>query len=100
MRHLCFLNYLNHLILFPGKTGKAARLTKLLAVQMLEKKFERKAQLKEKELDLRRMELELQSRKLDQEEAARKQEQEEKKKRLELELEERRTMLELLKKHL
>ena len=46
-------------------------------MEILQKKFERKAQLKEEELDLRQMELELQPRKLDQEEAAHKQEQEE-----------------------
>lgn len=57
---------------------------------MLEEKFARKAELKEKELELRRMELELQKRKMDSEE-------EERKKRVELELEERRAMLELLK---
>lgn len=77
-----------------------ARFSKLSAMQMLHNKFEQKALLKEKELELKKIELELQARKLDQEEAAQKLEQEEKKRRLDLEMEERRTMLELLKKHL
>lgn len=87
------------LLLPSEKSSKAARLNKLSAVQMLKKKFERKAELK-KELEIKKLELELQASKMDQEETARKQEQVEKNKQLELELEERRTMLELLKKHL
>ena len=54
-------------------------------MQMLYNKLERKALLKEKELELKKLELELQVRKLDQEEAAQKLEQEEKKRRLDLE---------------
>ena len=96
---LIICNNLDHFILFSGKTSKAGRLTKLSAVQILQEKFEHKAQLIEQEQELRRVELELQSRNLDQEEAACNQEQEERK-RLELELDEWRTMLQLLKKHL
>lgn len=86
-----WFNYTFLIIL--GKYFKRQRTSKLSALEVLEKKFEKKAELKEKELDLWKKELELQERKLISEE-------EERKKRVELELEERRTMMELLKKHL
>ena len=60
---------------------------------MLENKYEKKAALKEKELQLRRMELELQQRKWEMEEKERKQ-------RLDLDAEERRAFIDLIKKHI
>lgn len=75
-----------------AKKGKVTRkrATRLSAVQMLEKKNERKADLKEKELKLKSEELELQKKKFEQEAA-------EKRERLKLELEERRMFLQVLK---
>ena len=60
------------------------------AVQMLEQKNERKADLKERELKLKSEELQLQKKKFEQEAAERKE-------RLKLELEERRMFLQILK---
>ena len=54
-----------------GKNYK--RSTRLSAVEMLERKYQKKSALKEKELELKRMELELQQRKWDMEENERKQ---------------------------
>ena len=59
-------------------------------VDLFQAKFERKAELKEKELELRRMELEFQRRKWELEE-------EERKQKLQLDAEERRAFIELLK---
>ena len=75
-----------------GKKGKVTRkrATRLSAVQMLEQKNERKADLKERELKLKSEELQLQKKKFEQEAAERKE-------RLKLELEERRMFLQILK---
>ena len=90
------------LIMYAGRSSKceARRLTKFSAIVMLPKKFCKKAELKERELELKRMELELQERKLDAEEAKMKMDEEERKLRLNMELEERKAMLEFLKKRL
>jgi len=78
---------------FVGESSSLKRASKLSATEILDQRFTKKTELKEKELELRRMELELQKRKMEGEE-------EERKQRLQLELEERRALLELLKKHL
>ena len=91
----CHLSVLTPHIL--GK-GKRKRASKLSVIDLLETKFERKAQLKEKELEIRKMELELQKRKMDQDEEERKRAQEERQKRFELELAEKKSMLELIQK--
>lgn len=74
-----------------NKVKKLKCSTRLSAIDMLEKKYEKKAALKEKELELRRMELELQQRKWEMEEKERKQ-------RLELDAEERRAFIQLITK--
>jgi hypothetical protein len=71
-----------------GKKVKQ-RASKLSAVQMLSDKYKRKAELKQKELEIRKMELDLQKRKFEEE-------TEERKMRFKMEMEERRMMLELL----
>ncbi|XP_068739798.1 uncharacterized protein [Montipora capricornis] len=75
-----------------GKRGKVTRkrVTRLSAVQMLEQKNERRADLKERELKLKAEELQLQNKKFEQEAAERNE-------RLKLELEERRMFLQILK---
>lgn len=82
------------LLLFSltAKKGKVTkkRATRLSAVQMLERKNERKADLKEKELKLKYEELQLQNKKFEQEAAERNE-------RLKLELEEKRVFLQFLK---
>ena len=93
MCYLIFLLKFCNSLLFRKKYSKASAIQVLERKEVLERKFERKAELREKELELKKMELDLQRRKLEQE-------QEERKQRLELELEERRSMLDLLKKHL
>ncbi|CAB3986879.1 Hypothetical predicted protein [Paramuricea clavata] len=65
------------------------RLTKLTAMEMLANKYEKKAELKEKELEIRKMELELNTKKHESE-------VQERQRRLEVELEERRAMLGLV----
>ena len=72
------------------KGNVTKRATRLSAVQMLEKKNERKADLKEKELKLKYEELQLQNKKFEQEAAERKE-------RLKLELEEKRVFLQFRK---
>ena len=82
------------------KTTEGRKLTKLSAIEMLEKKFQQKAKLKEKELELKRFELELKKNKLEIEEAKQKEAEEERKLRLKMELEERKVMMEFIKKHM
>ena len=65
--------------------------SKLSAVEMLSQKYQQKAELKEKELEVRKMEIELQKRKFEEE-------SEERKIRFKLEMEERKVMLEMLQK--
>ena len=69
---------------------KKERGTKLSAIRMLEKKYERKSDLKERELQLKAEELELQRRKFDAE-------SDERKEKLKLEMEGRRMFLNFLK---
>lgn len=64
-------------------------MSKLSVVEMLSKEYQRKAELQEKELDLRKLELELNIRKHEME-------VKEREKRMEAELEERKTVLQLL----
>ena len=80
---------------FIDSKGKASRKrgTKLSAIQMLEKKYERKSDLKERQLQLKAEELELQRRKFDAE-------ADERKEKLNLEIEERRMFLNFLKDRL
>ena len=75
-----------------GKASKK-RGSRLSVVQMLEKKYERKSDLKERELQLKSEELELQRMKFDAE-------VDERKEKLKLEIEERRMFLNLLKDRL
>ena len=82
---LCML----HFCLFFVKGLKRRRASTLTAIEFTEKKFLKKAELKEKELVLRRVELELQQKKIEAEE-------EERKQRLQLEMEERRAIIEML----
>ena len=82
------------------KKTDSRKLTKLSAIEMLEKKFQQKAELKEKELELKRFELELKKKKLEIEEAKQKEEEEERKLRLKMELEERKMMMDFIKKHM
>ena len=70
------------------KKTESRKLTKHSAVEMLENKFQQKAELKEKALELKRFELELKKKKLEIEEAKQKEEEEERKLRLKMELEE------------
>ena len=79
----------NHFNFVEGKK----RASKISVMEMLEAKYERKAELKEKELELKRMELEIAQRRLALEE-------EERKQHLQMEMEEKKTFLELLKKHI
>ena len=74
------------------KRKKQQRASKLTALQMLSDKYQQKAELKEKELNLRRMELEFEKEKYNAE-------AEERKAKLQLKLEERRAYLALLQKH-
>ena len=69
---------------------KKRRASKLSVIEMLERKNERKADLKEKELEQRQRELEFQRQKYEEEAT-------ERKARLQLELEERRAFMSLLK---
>ena len=59
------------------KTTEGRKLTKMFAFEMLEKKFQQKAELKQKELELKRFELELKKRKLEIEIARQKETEEE-----------------------
>ena len=72
----------------PGKKVKKGA-SKLSAVQMLSDKYEKKAELRQKELEIRKLELDLQKRKFEEE-------SEERKIHFTMEMEERRMMLELL----
>ena len=86
---------LMHLLLISFTDSKKGKVTRkranhLSAVQMLEQKNERKADLKERELKLKSEELQLQKKKFEQEAAERNE-------RLKLELEERRMFLQILK---
>lgn len=74
-------------------TTKRKRFSKHSALEMLAKKNEKKAELRDKELAHRQRELDFKKMKFEAE-------SEERKEKLKLEFEERKTMLELLKKHL
>ena len=89
------------LIMYAGRNSKceARRLTKFSAIDMLNKRFCKKAELKERDRELKKMELVLLARKLDVEEIKMKRDEEEERKlRLNMELEERKSTLEFLKK--
>ena len=73
---------------FFVKGLKRRRASKLTAIEFMEKKYLKKAELKEKELVLRRVELKLQQKKFEAEE--------ERKQQLQLEMEERRAIIEML----
>lgn len=74
-----------------GPKGKVQRrASKLSAMEMLANKYNQKAELKDRELEIRKMELEFQQKKFEAE-------VEERKVKLQLELKERQTMLALLK---
>jgi len=74
-----------------GPKGKVQhRASKLRAMEMLANKYNQKAELKDRELEIRKMELEFQQKKFEAE-------VEQRKANLQLELEERQTMLALLK---
>ena len=83
------------------KRKKPQRASKLTPLQMLSDKYQQKAELKEKELNLRRMELEFEKEYNAEAEERKKYnaEAEERKAKLQLELEERRAYLALLQKH-
>ena len=79
----------------PGIADKKNKLirkraSKLSVAEVLETKYKKKAELQEKELEIRKQELDLQREKFQAE-------TEERRSRFELEMEERRMMLELLK---
>ena len=72
---------------------------RVTTAELLQEKFRKKAAIKEKELELRKLELELQQRKWALEEEERKKRMELDAERMKLEAEERRAIIELLKKH-
>ena len=82
---------INNELPFASHLGKKVkqRASKLSAVQMVSDKYEKRAELKQKELEIRKLELDLQKRKFEEE-------SEERKMRFTMEMEERRMMLELL----
>ena len=71
---------------------------RLTTTELLQEKFTSKAALKEKELEVKKMELELQQKKWQVEEEERKKRLDMDTERMRLEAEERRAMIELLKK--
>jgi len=81
------------LTLITKALKKKKRTGRMSAVEMLQKKNERKADLKEQELQIRKEELELQRRRLEEESRERQQ-------RLQLEMEERRLFLKFMKEKL
>lgn len=92
--------FYTYIILTPilGRaSAKRRRVSKLSVLEMLEQKMQRKSELKERELDIRKMELELQK-KMDREEEEGKRLEEERQKHMELEFSERRALLELIQK--
>ena len=76
--------------IFLVKQTPQKRASRLSAMEMLEAKYQRKADFKEKELEQRKLEYELQKRKYEDE-------AQERKEKLKLEMEERRVLLSLLK---
>ena len=80
--------------------AETKRTTKSSIVEMLQEKYARKAALKEKELDLKKMELELEKKKLELDEMERKKRLEMEEDRQKLEAEERRAILDLLRKNM
>lgn len=88
-----------------GKKKAATRASKLSVIELLERKFCERSELKEKELELRKMDLELMQQQMDREDKEReenmkdkKKQDKEREKRMELEFAERKAMLELLQK--
>ena len=78
------------MIFFKGCSKVRKRSSKLSVLEMLDRKYEKKAELKEKQIEQKQLELELKMKKHDEE-------AEERKQRFQLEMEERRAFLELLK---
>lgn len=87
---LCYINVTHFMCNWHFLTSARQRLSLKTTADLFRAKFERKAELKEKELELRRMELEFQRRKWELEE-------EERKQKLQLDAEERRALIDLLK---
>jgi hypothetical protein len=89
MTNPIIINSLSFLV--DKQKAKKRRVSKLSAIELLSKKYDKKIQLKEKELEIRKMELELNANQQEMEITERRQ-------RLELEKEERWAMIKLLQK--
>ena len=92
-----WLSLLRQLFLSPASKAKPVKIkkraSKLTAIEMLEKKNERKANFKELELEQRKKEFEFEKQKYEEEAAERRE-------KLQLEIEEKRAFLALLKDRL
>ena len=77
---------------------KIKRASKLSAVEMLNSKIDRKADLKKAELDIRQQELDLRKVQMERDYEEKKKVEEERKQRMELEFMERKAMIGLLQK--
>ena len=95
----CFVLTLHFVSLFihVESPKKIKRASKLSAIEMLNAKFDKKADLKKVELDIRMKELELRQLQMDREHEEKKME-EERKQKMELEFMERKAMIELIQK--
>lgn len=87
---LILLNFGGFFLIADCRKKSQKRASKLSAIDMLASKYKHKAELQDRELELRKQELQFQREKFEAE-------AEERKVRLELELEERKVMLTLLK---
>lgn len=95
------MHYMYKSCIYPhAQYAGLKRASKVAVMDLLREKYERKASLKEKELELKKMELQLQERKLVLEEEERRKKIELDAERQKFEAEERRTLLELLKKNM
>lgn len=90
-------NYIAFFV-WPDNPKPPKRASKLSAMQFLERKLERKADLKKIELELKRKELELKEIQMEREHEEQQKREEDRQKRMQLEFMERKTMLELLLK--
>lgn len=77
---------------------KVRRASKLSAIEMLNSKIDKKADLKKVELDIRMKELDFRKLQMDREHEEKKKMEEERKQRMELEFMERKAMIELIQK--
>ena len=82
----------------PESPQKKKRASKLGALELLEKKINKKADLKKMELELRKKELELRELQMEREHEEKQKREEERQKRLDLELAREKAILELLQK--